>query len=59
LCQNCKHVVSHLGLKIGVVERLASQLGVVTLEHPQSSCTISLKAERGGKRWKDVNCGSG
>jgi hypothetical protein len=31
LCRNCKHVVSHLGLKIGVAERLALQLGVVTL----------------------------
>jgi hypothetical protein len=31
LCQNCKHAMSHLGLKIGVTKRLASQLGVVTL----------------------------
>jgi hypothetical protein len=33
LCWNCKHVVSHLGLKIGVAKRLVSQLGVVILQH--------------------------
>jgi hypothetical protein len=31
LCQNCKHVVSQLGFKIDVPERLVSHLGVVTL----------------------------
>jgi hypothetical protein len=31
LCQNCKHDVSHLGLKVGVGERLELQLGVVSL----------------------------
>jgi hypothetical protein len=31
LCRNCKHVVSRFVLKVGVAERLMSQLGVVTL----------------------------
>jgi hypothetical protein len=31
LCRNCKHVVSNLGLKIGVAERIVLQLGVVIL----------------------------
>jgi hypothetical protein len=31
LCRNCKHVVSHFVLKVGVTERLVSQLDVVIL----------------------------
>jgi hypothetical protein len=32
LCWNCKHVMSHFVLKVGVAERLMSQLGVVTFD---------------------------
>jgi hypothetical protein len=49
LCWNYKHVVSNLGLKIGVAKWIVSQLGVVTLE-PRSHVS---------SKWKKHTCGSG
>jgi hypothetical protein len=51
LCRNCKHVVSNLGLIIGIAERQVSRLGVVTL-HPQTgSYQITKDPSTKPKTW--------